>query len=190
MSQLSVLEYSLDELRRVVGTLDDSEMEVVSNCAPWTVRRLASHALNNQLFWGGVVTGEQPVSFEETMGATPYDGDLSQYAGEVVTRAVAMWNTDDVLTQTHVTPMGELPGSVVINFATIDALAHAWDLSASVGRAIEFTPDELPALAVIVDTTCTDAAREHGLIKAITVAPDDANPTERLMALAGRVIPR
>ncbi len=135
MTELSVLEYSLDELRRVVVAIDDTEMDVVSNCEPWTVRRLASHALNNQLFWGGVVTGQQPVSFEETMGAVAYDGDLAQYAGEVVARALAMWHTDGVLTQTHVTPMGELPGSVVINFATIDALAHAWDLSASLGRA-------------------------------------------------------
>lgn len=190
MSQLSVLEYSLGELRRVVVALDDSEMDTVTNCAPWTVRRLASHALNNQLFWGGVVTGEQPVSFEETMGAAPYDGDLAQYADEVVARALAMWRTDGVLTRTHVTPMGELLGSVVINFATIDALAHAWDISASLGRAIEFAPEELPAIAGIVDATCTDAARDHGLIQAVTVAPDDATESERLMTLAGRAIPR
>jgi uncharacterized protein (TIGR03086 family) len=190
MTELSVLEYSLDELRRVVVTIDDAEMDVVSNCAPWTVRRLASHALNNQLFWGGVVTGQQPVSFEETMGAAAYDGDLAQYAGEVVARALAMWRTDGVLTRTHVTPMGELPGSVVINFATIDALAHAWDLSASLGRAIEFAPEELPAISAIVDATCTDAARDHGLIQPVTWAPGDATESERLMTLAGRAIPR
>ncbi len=190
MGQLSVLEYSLDELQRAVVSIGDAEMETVSNCAPWTVRRLASHALNNQLFWGGVITGEQPVSFEETMGAAPYDGDLSQYAADVVVRALEMWNTEGVLAQTHVTPLGELPGSVVINFATIDALAHAWDISASLGRAIEFSPEDLPAIAAIVDATCTDAARDHGLIQAVTVAPDDANETERLMTLAGRAIPR
>ena len=38
-------------------------------------------------------------------------------------------------------------GPIVINFPTIDALAHAWDLSASVGRAIEFAPEELPAIS-------------------------------------------
>lgn len=190
MTQLSVLEYSLDELRRAVVTIDGAEMDIVSNCAPWTVRRLASHALNNQLFWGGVVTGEQPVSFEETMGAAPYGGDLAQYADEVVERATAMWRTDGVLDAIHVTPMGELPGSVVINFATIDALAHAWDISASLGRAIEFASDELPAVAAIVDATCTDAARDHGLIQPVTVPPDDATETQRLMTLAGRAIPR
>ena len=69
--------------------LADEQMEIVSNCEPWTVRRLASHALNNQLFWGGVVTGEETVSFEDTMGAVPYDGDLAQFAGEVTGRALA-----------------------------------------------------------------------------------------------------
>ena len=53
-----------------------------------------------------------------------------------------MWSTDGVLSQTHVTPLGELPGSIVINFPTIDALAHVWDLSASVGHPIEFASSE------------------------------------------------
>ena len=97
-------------------------MEIVSNCEPWTVRRLASHALNNQLLWAGIVTGEETVSPEDTMGAVPYDGDLAQFAGEVTDRSLAMWGTDGVLDAIHVTPLGELPGSVVINFATIDAL--------------------------------------------------------------------
>jgi uncharacterized protein (TIGR03086 family) len=101
-----------------------------------------------------------------------------------------LWRTDGVLSQTHVTPLGELPGTVVINFPTIDALAHAWDLSASVGQAIEFAPEELPAISAIVDATCTDAAREHGLIQPATEAPRDATDTERLMTLAGREIPR
>jgi uncharacterized protein (TIGR03086 family) len=190
MSQLSVLEYSLDELRRVVAALDDTQMETVSNCAPWTVRRLASHALNNQLLWAGLVTGEQLVSPEDTMGAVAYDGDLAAFADDVARRSLALWRTDGVLSQTHVTPMGELPGTVVINFSTIDALAHAWDISASVGHALEYAPEQLPAISVIVDATCTDAARDHGLIQPVTEAPGDATETERLMALAGRAIPR
>jgi hypothetical protein len=86
--------------------------------------------------------------------------------------------------------MGDLPGTVVIDFAIIDAVAHAWDLSASVGNAIEFAPDQLPAITVVVEATCTDAARDHGLIKAIAQSPADATSTERLMAAAGRTIPR
>ena len=68
-----------------------------------------------------------------------------------------MWGTDGVLAAVHATPFGELPGSVVINFATIDALCHAWDLSASVGRPIEFPPESMPAISAVVEATCTDA---------------------------------
>jgi uncharacterized protein (TIGR03086 family) len=190
MSQLDTLGYSLRELSAVVASLDDSDMGTVSNCAPWTVRRLASHALNNQLLWAGLVTGEHLVSPEETMGAVAYDGDLAAYADDVARRALALWQTEGVLSQTHVTPMGELPGSVVINFSTIDAVAHAWDLSASVGRAIEFAPEEMAAISAVVAATCTDAARDHGLIQPVTAVPDDATETERLMAAAGRAISR
>ena len=54
-----------------------------TNCEPWTVRRLASHALNNQLVWAGLVTGQQLVPVEDAMGAVPIDGDLEPVAADV-----------------------------------------------------------------------------------------------------------
>ena len=190
MDSLKTLDYSLQELRKVVATIDDSQMAAPSNCEPWTVRQLASHALNNQLFWAGLVTGQQLVAFEDSMSAVPIEGALAPVADEVVTRAMDMWNTDGVLDSIHATPLGEVPGSVVINFATIDAAAHAWDLSASVGRPIEFESQTIPSMSAVVAATCTDGARDHGLIKAPTETPADATDTERLMALAGRTVRR
>ncbi len=95
-----------------------------------------------------------------------------------------------ILDALHVTPFGELPGSVVISFAIIDAVAHAWDVSTSVGRSFEFDPTQLPVLADVVAATCTDGAREHGLIKPPAEVPGDATVTERLMSAAGRAILR
>jgi uncharacterized protein (TIGR03086 family) len=188
--QLETLDYAVRALREQVVALQDEQMDVVSNCELWTVRRLASHALNNQLLWAGMVTGEETVSAEETMGAVPYDGDLARYADEVTDRSLAMWATDGVLDANHVTPFGELPGSVVINFATIDALCHAWDLATSVGQPIEFDAEMIPAISVVVAATCTDAVREIGLIKPVAPTPADATDTERLMATSGRSISR
>ena len=190
MDQLATLEYALEELRRTVTTLGDAHMDVASNCEPWTVRRLASHALNNQLLWGGLVTAQHLVSVEETMGAAPYEGDLVAFANDVAVRAMMMWRTAGVLEATHATPFGELPGTVVVTFPTIDALAHAWDLSASVGHRMEFEPRAIPSISTIVDAVCTDDVRAMGIIKAATQSPADATDTERLMAAAGRTIPR
>jgi uncharacterized protein (TIGR03086 family) len=190
MDQLATLEYALEELRRTVATLGDEQMDVVTNCDPWTVRRLASHALNNQLLWGGLVTGQHFVSMEDAMGAVPHEGDLAAFADDVAKRASTMWSTAGVLDAMHVTPFGELPGSVVVTFPTIDAVAHAWDLSSSIGRPIEFDPQAIPSISTIVDAVCTDDVRATGIIKAATQPPADATDTERLMAAAGRTIPR
>jgi uncharacterized protein (TIGR03086 family) len=190
VDQLATLQYALDELRRTVGSLDDSHLGTVTNCAPWTVRQLASHALNNQLVWAGIASGQELVSFADTMSAVPYDGDLATYAADTAARAMAIWHADGVLDAMHTTPFGTLPGSVVVTFPTIDAIAHAWDLSASVGQPIEFDAEAMPAIAAVVAATCNDAAREHGLIKAATEPPADATETERLMAMAGRTINR
>jgi uncharacterized protein (TIGR03086 family) len=188
--QLATLDFAVHALEEQIVVLPAEQMDAVSNCEPWTVRRLASHALHNQLFWGGVVTGEETVSFEATMGAEPYDGDLEQFAGEVTRRTHDMWSTDGVFDSSHVTPLGELPGSVVINFAIIDALCHAWDLATSIGHPIEFPPEMIPTISLVVAAPCTDAARDHDLIKAVPPTPADATETEQLMALAGRTIPR
>jgi uncharacterized protein (TIGR03086 family) len=189
MNQMESLEFALGELHREVAALDGSELDTVTNCAPWTVRRLASHALNNQLLWAGLVTGEELVSPEETMSAVAYDGDLAAYADEVVQRSMAMWATPGVLTAVHATPFGDVPGSLVINFPTIDALCHAWDLAASLGRPLEFPPESIPAVTTVVEATCTDAVRALGLIKGVAPTAPEASDTERLMAQAGRAWP-
>jgi uncharacterized protein (TIGR03086 family) len=189
MDQMATLEFAIGELRREVAALGDSQLETVTNCEPWTVRRLASHALNNQLLWAGLVAGVETVTVEDTMGAVAYEGDLAAYADEVAERSLAMWATPNVLTAVHGTPFGELPGSVVLNFATIDALCHAWDLSASIGRPLEFPPESIPVLTAVVEATCTDDVRALGLIKAVAQVAPGASATDRLMAQAGRSRP-
>ena len=190
MDQLEMLAFAVDQLEATVGSLDDSDMGTVTNCEPWTVRQLASHALNNQLLWAGVVTDQATVSVEDTMGAVPLPGDLAPVAADIAQRVAAMRGTPGVLEATHATPFGELPGSAIVYFPVIDAVVHAWDLSASLGRAVEFAPEDIPMIATVVDLTCTEGVRAMGLIKPATAPPADATDTERLMALAGRTIAR
>lgn len=190
MDRLALLTYSDDLLCEVVRGLSRDEMRRDSNCPSWTVRHLASHALKNQLFWAGSVVGEPLMSLEEAMAAVPYEGDLDDIAVEVTGEAVRLWHRAGVMDAEHATPFGVLPGAVVVDFAIVDAAAHAWDVSASLGRAIEFSPDAVPALTDVFALTCTEHTVELGLIKPPTEPPDDATDTERLLAAAGRAIPR
>lgn len=189
MDDVALLSGTARELERVVAGLDDSELDLETNCPPWTVRRLAGHALKNQLFWAGLVTGQHLMAQDEAMGAVPYPGALAPVAAEVTDRVVDLWHTDGVLGAVHATPFGELPGAVVITFAVVDAAAHAWDLSTSVGRPLEFPAEWIPGLTDVVRTTCTEHTVEIGLVKPPTTPPEDATDTERLMAAAGRAIP-
>lgn len=190
MDHLTLLEQAEGHLNRVIAGLDEAEMNGFTNCPPWTVRRLASHALKNQLFWSGTVTGQQLIPQEEAMAAVAYDQALAPVAAEVTSRVVELWRRDGVLTAKHETPFGVLPGAVVLDFAIIDAAAHAWDLSTSVGRPIEFPAETIPGMTDVVALTCTDHAVELGLIKPPAEPPADATDTERLMAAAGRTVPR
>lgn len=189
MDHLELLAHAERQLVDVISDLADSELEVESNCPPWTVRRLASHVLKNQLFWAGSVSGRPLMTLEESMGAVPYDGDLTPIAHDVVAQVLDLWRGPEVMTRVHPTPFGDLPGSVVVDFAVIDAAAHAWDLSASVGRAVEFPPPTIAAMWDVVAATCTAHTVEIGLIKPPTEPPPGATETQRMMAAAGRTIP-
>lgn len=188
MDELTLLTGAEQLLHRVVAELDDSVMDVVTNCPPWTVRRLASHALKNQLFWAGLVTGRDLMAQDEAMAAVPYPGALAPVAGEVAALVVDLWHTAGVLTALHMTPFGELPGAVVLDFAVVDAAAHAWDLSSSLGWPVEFPDAWIPGLTAVVEHTCTEHAVEIGLVKPPVEPPADATPTQRLMAAAGRSV--
>jgi hypothetical protein len=72
---------------------------------------------------------------------------------------------------------------------TFDALCHAWDPAASLGRPLEFPPVSVPAVTAVVEATCTDAVRALGLIKDVVSTAPGASDIERLMAQAGRVPP-
>ena len=191
MDQMATLEFAIGELHR--------RGRQPSTTRSWTPSAIASrgrsapgwraHAVEQPAPWAGLVTGKETVSFEDTMGAVDYDGHLGTYADEVAARSLAMWATPGVFTAVHATPFGELPGSVVVNFATIDALCHAWDLSASLGRPLEFPPESIPAVTAVVRATCTDAVRALGLIKDVAPIARDASDTDRLMAQAGRSRP-
>ena len=69
MDDLALLSGTARALERVVAGLDDSELDLETNCPPWTVRRLAGHALKNQLFWAGLVTGHDLMAQDEAMAA-------------------------------------------------------------------------------------------------------------------------
>ena len=189
MDDLTLLARTEEGLARVIAGLGAGEMDLATNCPPWTVRRLASHALKNQLFWAGLVTGHDLMPQDEALSAVPYDGDLAPIAADVTERVVRLWHTEGVMTASHDTPFGALPGAVVVNFALIDAAAHAWDVSSSLGRAIEFPPDWIPRMTGVVELTCTEHTVEIGLVKPPTTPPGDATDTQRLMAAAGRTIP-
>ena len=124
------------------------------------------------------------------MGAVAHDGDLAPFAEDTLHRVLELWDAPGVLEATHATPFGSLPGSAVVNLPIIDAIAHAWDLSASVGRPIEFAAESIPAISEVVEFTCTEQTVNIGLIKSPTRPPEDATDTECLMAAAGRVIGR
>ena len=164
--------------------------KLVTNCEPWTVRRLASHALNNQLLWAGLVTGRPDRDRRGHHGRRRLrrrPRGVRRRGGRAEPGDVVDPGRADRRPCHAVRRAARFGGRQFRRSST--RLCHAWDLSASVGRPLEFPPESIPAVGAVVEATCTDAVRELGLIKAVAPMAPDASDTDRLMAKAGRSRP-
>ena len=125
------------------------------------------------------------------MGAVPYEGDLAAYRRRRRGARIGdVGHAEECWRRCTRRRSVSCPVRWWSRSPTIDAVAHAWDLSSSVGHPIEFEARAIPAISAIVEPTCTDDVRAMGIIKAATEPPADATDTERLMAAAGRTITR
>jgi len=90
------------------------------------------------------------------------------------------------LTAQHETPIGKLTGADVVAHATLDALAHAWDVATAVRMADVHLDDDACERALrYAGRHIPDAHRGKHLAPAIEVEPT-ATPEVRLVAFLGR----
>jgi len=81
-------------------------------------------------------------------------------------------------------PVGDVPGSLFLGIATLDALVHGWDIATSIGRHIDPPSDAVDTVAAFAPGIVPGL---RGQLFADEVpVPNDAPPIDRLVGYLGR----
>ncbi len=189
MDNVALMKQVIASTDKVVRGVDASQLGLQSPCTEWTVRDVINHITGGStMFAVCVEEGSVPDDLLGTLMGGDNLGD--DYVGawkSASSRAIAAFEAPGALDKTVKLPFGEMPAGVAINIAIFDVLTHAADIASATNQTIEDT--------ALIDTALEfghemigPELRVPGVFDSEQPAPDNATPTVRLLAFAGRKV--
>ena len=184
---LTSLQRSCDATEQIVEAIQGDQFALPTPCSEWDVRALINHLLGTFAL-GPALLGGPPLEMELRPGGLPPidlagDDPLKAYRTHAQT-LLGTARADD-LDRVRPTPLGEVPGSRVIGFVTLDAFVHGWDLARATGQRVEFDPDLAAEMLEFAHQNVGDAVRGTVIGPEVAI-PADAPTIDRLAAYLGR----
>jgi uncharacterized protein (TIGR03086 family) len=169
-----LLTRTYDVVRAPVALLDDGVLDRRTPCSEWSVGDLFDHLVAAITMFASAA-GAPPADLPENPPLERFDA--------AVGRNLKSWSAFTDHGATLTLPFGEFPADLVVAMNQLDALVHAWDLSAALGRPTAF-PDDLAERAM--QTALIRCPQGRGRSFGPEVKTDDASATARLVAFTGR----
>jgi len=152
-----------------------------SNLEGWTIRDLVDHSTGSAAKIVTLVEGgdaSQPPSQPDDRGA-----GLRELAARL-RDALAAADLDAM----RPSPQGEVPLRQALRFPIFGLTIHGWDVYRSQRRPVDLPEDLLAFCCQVVESVPEDELRRPGLFGPARPVPEDATPTDRLMAHVGRFV--
>jgi len=189
MDSVAMMKQVIASTDKVVKGTDASQLGLPSPCTDWTVRDVIKHITGGAtMFAVCVEEGSVPDDLLGKLMGGDNLGDDFVGAWEAASgRALAAFEAPGALDKMVKLPFGEMPAGVAINIAVFDVLTHAADIASATNQTIEDTDLIETALEVGHQMISPDL-RVPGVFDPEQPAPEDATPTVRLLAFAGRKV--
>ena len=184
---LTTLSAACDATERIVAGVAPAQFDQPTPCREWDVRALLNHLVGT-LVLGTALLSDTPPAVAMGPGQLPVadllDGDpLTAYRTGVETLLAAAG--DGALERSHQTPFGEMPGSVLGGFTTLDIAVHGWDLARATGQDGELDGGLAAPLLAFARGAITADTRAPRIGPALE-PPPGATLTQQLVAYLGR----
>jgi uncharacterized protein (TIGR03086 family) len=156
-------------------------------CSEWDVRDLVNHLLGT-LELGRALLSDTPPEVPMGPGELPgvdLAGDDPAKAYRVGMESLLAAAAGDAFTRVHQTPLGDMPGTVLGGFTTLDIFVHGWDLARATGQPSARDESLAEEILGFAQQAVTEETRAPRIGPEVPV-PGGASATERLMAYMGR----
>jgi uncharacterized protein (TIGR03086 family) len=154
-------------------------------CEGWDIRTLLNHVVTGNVWISTIVTGAPPPDrTQDHLGDNPAAAFRDSAAA-----LSAAFRGREVMGTIYPSPIGEVPGSVLVHMRINEMLVHGWDLA----RALK-TPADLPddlverTLAMWRERIGDSLRQPGGPFGAQQPVSDDAPAADRLAAFLGRKV--
>lgn len=169
-------------LEHVLSMVGPGQWSNQTPCAAWDVRALVNHLVSSNLMVAAMARGEKPPPTADNLGP-----DLIAALHRTTASTREELSRPGVFERVTLTPMGEVPGLVLVIVRIVDMFVHAWDIAVATGQPTDLDPD-LAAYVIGLTETMTERP-EGGAFGPALRPPPDASPADQLAAFLGRSVP-
>jgi uncharacterized protein (TIGR03086 family) len=183
----STIKQACDSTERVLSRITPEQYSSTTPCSEWSVHDVVNHLIGT-LWLGTALLSDSPPTVPVAPGDLPPtdlvgDDHMRSYRTGVDALLVAA--SEDALNRLHQTPLGEIPGTALAGFTTLDIAVHGWDLAKATGQDATLDDDLAEQVLAFGRVGVTDDSRGTRIAAAVPV-DDHASATDRLVAFLGR----
>ena len=172
---------------RILEGVTAEHYDLSTPCVDWNTRALLNHVLGTLALGAGLLSDVEP-TVRMAPGSLPdadLVGDDPLKVYRVGVDGLLTAARGDALSRSHSTPLGDMPGSVLGGFTTLDIAVHGWDLAKATGQHAELDDELADEVLAFARRTITDATRAPRIAPEVAAGPE-ASATDRLVAFLGR----
>ncbi|MFD8217965.1 TIGR03086 family metal-binding protein [Streptomyces sp. NPDC059697] len=177
-----------EQIAALVKTVRPEQLAGPTPCAEFDVRTLLSHIAGGTRRIAVVGAGGDAMAVRPFLDGVEDDRWSAAY-DEVGTAVQKSWADDARLDALVTVPWGEAPGRIALSVYVMEAVAHTWDLSESLGRPLALDPELAEFALGIARRVLPDERRdddEELPFDSAVPAPERADAYGLLAAYLGR----
>ena len=188
MDPYTALERAVSSTEAIVKGIRKKDLASPTPCSEWNVKQLLNHVVGTLWLADGLFNDRKP-RYAVAPGALPKSDlvgdDPSKAYAKASRAALDAASAEGTIERVHNTPLGDMPGSALAGFTTMDVLVHGWDLARATGQDEDLDDDIVRFVTAFAKQAITDASRAPTIGPAVR-APKGATPTQKLVAYLGR----
>ncbi len=181
---LAALDRAIAGTDRLIARIKADQWSAPTPCTEWDVRALVTHVTSSMLNFAALVRGEPR---PDGTADHQTDDPVAAYRSAAAAMCAA-FGAPGALDRIYPSPIGPVPGSVLVHLRITELLVHGWDLARATGQ-----PADLPADVAEGELTLWRAQFTDGLPAGLPFAPArpvtvHAPAIDHLAAFLGRPV--